>query len=93
MKAYGLTASAGTFLSSSENLVVAEMGGLLATIDMGRIVGGGSAVPLSRGSWVPISHIVAWAEAYLRTKWHLDPSNRLVTMHQRYRQTDRTTVL
>jgi len=24
--------------------------------------------------WVPISHNVAWAEAYLRTKWHLDPS-------------------
>jgi len=24
--------------------------------------------------------------AYVRTKWHLDPSNRLVTIHQRYRQ-------
>ena len=22
---------------------------------------------------------VAWAEAYLRTKWHLDPSSRLAT--------------
>jgi len=27
------------------------------------------------------------AEAYLRTKWHLDPSNRLVTIHQCYRDT------
>jgi len=45
VKAYGLTASAGTFLSSSENLVVAEMGGLLATIDMGRIVGGVCCAP------------------------------------------------
>jgi len=29
---------------------------------------------------------MAWAEAHLRIKWHLDPS----TIHQRYRQTDRT---
>jgi len=26
---------------------------------------------------------VAWAEAYLRTKYHLDPSNRLASIHQR----------
>jgi len=32
---------------------------------------------------------VAWAEAYLHTKWRLDPSNHVVTIHQRYRQTDR----
>jgi len=31
------------------------------------------------------------AEAYLHTKFHLDPSNRLATVHQRYRQTDRQT--
>jgi len=30
------------------------------------------------GSWVPINS-VAWAEAYLHTKWHLDPSSRLAT--------------
>jgi len=30
------------------------------------------------------------AEAYLRVKFHLDPSNRLATIHQRYRQ-DRQT--
>jgi len=33
---------------------------------------------------------VARAEAYLQAKFHLDPSNRLATTHQRYKQTDRT---
>jgi len=48
---------------------------------------------LGRGSWVPISHNQAGAEAYLHTKFHLDPSNRLATIHQRHRQTgqDRAT--
>jgi len=41
------------------------MGDRLATIDIGRKVG--AAVPLS------------WAEADLRTKWHLDPSSCLAT--------------
>ena len=27
---------------------------------------------------------VAWAESYLRAKFHLNPSNRLATMHQRH---------
>ena len=30
---------------------------------------------------------MASAEAYLRTKWHLDPSNRFDTIDERYRQT------
>ena len=41
-------------------------------------------------SWVPMmtpSNNVDWAKACLHTKWHLDPSNRLATIHQRYRQT------
>jgi len=42
---------------------------------MGRKVGGGT-VPLFRGGASP-SNTVALAEAYLRTKWHLDPSSRL----------------
>ena len=29
---------------------------------------------------------MAGAEAYLRAKLHLDPSNRFATIHQRYRQ-------
>jgi len=32
---------------------------------------------------------VARAEAYLHAKFHLDPSNRLDTIHQRHRQTDK----
>jgi len=47
------------------------MGDCLATIDMGRKVA---------GSWVAIQHSVAWAEVYLPTKWHLDPSSRLTTI-------------
>ena len=40
---------------------------------------GGSAPFLMRGSWVPIQHNVAWAEAYLHNKWFLDPCSRLAT--------------
>ena len=36
---------------------------------------------------------VAVAEACLHAKFHLDPSNRLATIYQRYRQTDRQTGL
>jgi len=35
--------------------------------------------PFGGGSWVPIKHNAAWAKAYLRIKWHLDPSNPLAT--------------
>jgi len=49
----------------------------LATIDMGRILGG--LCPLFRGG-VGLQRNVAWSEAYLRTKWHLDPSSRLATI-------------
>ena len=49
--------------------------------------GGGAAVSISVGeSWVPVQHNVVWDEAYLRTKWHLDPSNHLATIH-RFRET------
>jgi len=34
---------------------------------------------------------VARDEAYLHAKFNLDPSNRLATIHQRHRQTDRQT--
>jgi len=41
---------------------------------------GWGAVPFFWGrSWIPIEQKVAWAEAYLRTKWHLSPSSRLAT--------------
>ena len=64
------------------------MGDRLATIDMGRKVGG-AAVPLSVGGAGSPSNNVAWAKAYLRTKWHLNLSNRLATI-KRYRQTGQT---
>ena len=38
-------------------------------------------------SWVPIKHSVAGAEVYLLAKFHLDPSSRLATIHQRHIQT------
>ena len=41
---------------------------------------GWGAVPFFWGRWVPINHKVAWAEAYLRNKWHLDPSSHLATI-------------
>jgi len=46
----------------------------------------GGCAPLREGSWVPNEHNVTSTEAYLRAKFHLDPSNRLATVHERYRQ-------
>ena len=37
------------------------------------------AVPLLVGELGPYLTQCAWAEAYLRTKWHLDPSSRFAT--------------
>ena len=55
------------------------MGDRLATVDMGRKLRG-LCPPFYGGriSLVP-SNNVAWADAYLRTKWYLDPSSRLAT--------------
>jgi len=61
--------------NSNKSSAVAEIGEPLATIDMGRKLG--DAPFLGRGSWVPVQHNAAWAEVYLRTKWHLDPSSHL----------------
>jgi len=49
------------------------------------------AVPFWAGELGPHLTNVAGAEAYLHAKFHLDPSSRLATIHQRYRQTDRQT--
>jgi len=60
---------------SYNSSAVAEMGDRLAIIDMGRPKSGGLLCHFfGVGSWVPIQHNVARAEAYLHTKWHLDPS-------------------
>ena len=67
------------FLLYNKSSVVAEMGDRLATINIGRREG--AAVPLFGGGEMgPIKHDVAWAEIYLRIKWHLDPSSRLATV-------------
>ena len=41
----------------------------------------GMLCPFLGGSWVPIQHNVPWAEAYLHTKWKLDPSSHLATRY------------
>ena len=38
-------------------------------------------------------HLTQCVRAEAHAKFHLDPSKRLATVHQRYRQIDRTTVL
>jgi len=51
---------------------------------MGRKLGG--CAPLGEWGAGSASSSVARAEAYLHAKFRLDPSNRLATEHQRYRQ-------
>jgi len=51
---------------------------------------GGMLYPFpSGGAGSPASTIWPWPRP-IPTKWHLDPSNRLATIHQRHRQTDST---
>jgi len=44
-------------------------------------IGGSANWTKGTWSWVRIKHNVVRAEAYLRTKWHLDPSSRLATIN------------
>jgi len=71
----------------NESLAVAEMDDPFATIDMGRNVGGGRLLcPFPRLELGPqLTHCCLGREAYLHTKWHLDPSNLLATIHQHNR--------
>jgi len=39
------------------------------------------AMPILGGNCDPILHNVAWADVYLRTKWHPDPFSRLAIIH------------
>ena len=59
-----------------------------ATVHTGRKLG--AVVPISVKGAGSSLHSVAWAEAYPHIKWHPNPSNRLATIHQSYRQ-DRQT--
>jgi len=54
---------------------------------MGRKLGG--LCPFRGGELGPHLTQCGQGEAYLHAKFHLDPSNSLATIHQRYRQTDR----
>jgi len=55
---------------------------------------GGCCAPTPAFFWggglSPNEHNVAWTEAYLYTKWHPNPSNRLAAIQQRHRQTGQT---
>jgi len=48
--------------------------------NMGQKLGESGCALCSGGTWVPIEHKVAWAEAHLHTNWHLDASSRLATI-------------
>ena len=72
-------------------LSLRELGPHLAQCYLGR------GVPLHVSSGITI-HPAVWpertwvrAEAYLHAKFQLDPSDRLATVHERYRQSDRQT--
>jgi len=54
---------------------------------MGRKLG---AVPLWGGELGLHLTQCGQGETYLRAKFHLDPSNSLATVHERYRQTGQT---
>jgi len=59
--------------------------------DRARAKWGGAAMSLSVGGpHLTLCHLGRGLSPYQITKWHLDPSNRLATIHKRYRQ-DRTT--
>ena len=60
----------------------------LATTD--RPMGRKLECPFRGGELCPHLTLATRAEAYLHTKFHVDPSNRLATIHQRYRH-DRQT--
>ena len=83
-------ASATPHAKCNKNPAVAEMGDSLATIGMGQKLGG---VSVFGGAGSPSNTM--WPGPR-QAKFHIDPSNRLATIHQRHRQdrqdrTDRET--
>ena len=62
-----------------------------ATTDMGRKLGGGCAPFLEKGAGTPSNTMWPEPRPNHHTKWHPNPSNRLATIHQRHRQTDKQT--
>jgi len=57
--------------------------------DMSLFLGGGCA-PFLFGELCPHLTLCSLGRVYLHAMFHFDPLNRLATIHQRYRQTDRT---
>jgi len=55
----------------------------MATIDMGRKVGTTVTLSMHARCIGELSLVVACAEAYLRTKWYPDPSDRLTNVTDR----------
>jgi len=51
----------------------------------------GCVYPFGGGELCPHLTQCGQGEAYLHAKFRLDPSNRLATVHERHRQTDRQT--
>jgi len=76
-KYVGFFIAHSVLLSKILAVAVTEMGDCLETIDMGRKLG---AVPFGGAQSWPPSNTFFWAKAYLRTKWHLDPSSHLATI-------------
>jgi len=56
---------------------------------MGRKLGVGGCAPLGEGELGTHLKQCGQGRAYLPAKFHLDPSNRLATVHERHRQIDR----
>jgi len=81
VKTEGFLKVTGRQVRCNKSSAVAEIGNRLALIDMGQKLGRRAAFfGGGRGSWAHIQHNVILAEAYLHTKWQLDPSTRLATI-------------
>ena len=74
--------------AANKSSAVAEMGDCLATIDMGRKVAGACCAPFRGGAGSPTQSLLGQGLPPY-TKWHLDPFNRLATVYQSFRQTDK----
>jgi len=74
--------------SKSRNSAVLLMSLRWATVPEQSGPKSGGRYALFRREIGPYLTQCGWAEAYLRTKWHPNPSSRLATIDQRFKQTD-----
>ena len=75
LESFWVSVSKETVLVHSDNKssTVVEMEDDRRHNRLGPKRGEGAVLPLSRESWVPVKHSVAWAEVYFCTKWRLHP--------------------